>query len=503
MAVHRPFILRGSRIWSPGVRSHGEMRSIAVRDGIIDLVEREGPDPVRGDYQLLDIPGVTVIPGLIDCHVHLTQTGLDLMSVDLRDCGSMEEVIHRLRSGPALGPVIQGVGFDPEDIPQGRWPSPEEMDDLPGPVILSHAEIHASMVNRECLRILGLEGPPRVLLGWENAGIRRRLSCILDDSLRKRGLDLVCQAALSRGVTTVHALEGGHLFGDADLDHMLEAAGHLPLETVIYPQVESPERAFQLGLGRMGGCLLLDGSPGVQTAALFEDYPGRPGYRGELYLTQEEVNGLVDRAHNLGLQISLHATGEAAIEQALQAFSRVGPAFPPHRLEHFEIPAPGQARRAAQAGVVLSVQPSFDLMWSREYLDTVGPVRGLRANPLASCLREGAHLAGGSDSGVTPLDPMLGIRAALSHSREEERLDLEEAFSLYTLWAAAAGGTLDRGRLRPGTRADLVFLEEDPRESDRSLDLEILGTMVGGEFRFMAPRLAGKGFDPGTAEGGH
>ena len=495
MAPPRPMILTRGEIWSPGVRRPaGPNQVLVLEDGLISEIGPSALIPQESPHQVVDLGGATVIPCLIDCHVHLTQAGLDLMSVDLRKARSVEEILGRLKSGSELGPVLYGWGFDPEETEEGRWPLPGEIDSLASPVFISHAEIHGSMLNRPCLELLGLGGPARVLLGPDSFRARRRLSEMIDDSFREKGLAQVARQALSRGVTTVHALEGGPLFGDRDLEFLMDEVRRLPLRALIYPQIPDPDRAFRLGLGRMGGCILLDGSPGVGTAALFDPYPGRPGREGQLYFTQSQVNCLVERAHRLGLQVSLHASGEAAIDQALRAYARVGPAFPPHRLEHFEVPAPGQARAAAEAGVVLSVQPAFDLPWSNEYLETVGSCRGRRANPLRSCLNHGTLLAGGSDAGVTPLDPLLGVQAALCHSREDERLELEEAFCLFTLWAAAAGGTHDRGRIAAGTRADLAVLDSDPRETENVADMWVLATVVAGTFRHDLPGFAGKGF---------
>ncbi len=477
-------LLVNGTFWSPGRDLSGQPPlALAARNGRIMEV---GPEPhlrrlIYRDTVLIDLEGGTAIPGFIDCHVHLTQTGLDTLGLNVSGARDLHHLQDLIANHQSPGPVVRAWGFDPETLAERRWPTREELDRPGKPVFLGHAEIHACLLSSDAARILGLVTHREVLLGRDNSRARRHLAALEGDDLRAEGLRTAVSAALSRGVTTVHAMEGGQLFGDRDLLYLVETAHSLAVNTVIYPQIESINKVQELGLSRMGGCILLDGSPGVRTAALFTDYPGCPGHRGHLYRSQDSVNQLVRDATLAGLQIALHTSGEAAIDQALTALEASGPPFPhPPRLEHFEVPAPGQARRAADLGVVLSLQPAFDYLWSGEYVDVLGEELGRRANPLRSCLKTGAVIAGGSDSGVTPMDPLLGIHAAVTHSRPGERLSVEEAFQMFTISGALAGGTPDQGSLVAGARADVVILDRDPRQVSDMREIKIRGTLVGG-----------------------
>ncbi len=220
-----------------------------------------------------------------------------------------------------------------------------------------------------------------------------------------------------------------------------------------------------LGLPRIGGCILLDGAIGARTAALAKPYDDDPENTGVLYFGDEEFVRFAGECAAAGLQLCVHAIGDAAIEQGLRAWEQLASAYDlaalRPRIDHFCLAAPEQCLRAASAGVASGMQPAFDYFWGGAqsgYYDALGQ-RALAANPLHTALKAGMHVGGGSDAPITQLDPRLGIHAACNHTNPEERLSFTSAVELFTTGSAALeGAEADKGRLSPGYRADFTVM---------------------------------------------
>jgi predicted amidohydrolase YtcJ len=274
----------------------------------------------------------------------------------------------------------------------------------------------------------------------------------------------------------------------------LHTAGRLHLRAVVTPYVEfldAMERAgLETGWGddtlRLGGVkVFADGSIGGHTAALRRPYADQPHSQGKLNWTDAQLRSHVDQAIRAGLQPSVHAIGDAAIDQVLDAYERV-PAARRRRLrpriEHFEIHHPDQVERARDLGVVLSMQPNFVGTWSDRggmYHLRFGDDRYRRNNEFARILRAGATLAFGSD--CMPFDPWWGLECALRPPHAGQRLPLPQALHAYT-HGAAYGLRLDghRGSLRPGHAADLLLLDGDWRRSGGVAATRVRAAWIGG-----------------------
>jgi predicted amidohydrolase YtcJ len=297
------------------------------------------------------------------------------------------------------------------------------------------------------------------------------------------------EKAHSVGLTTVHALEGGVGGDNEAAEAFLAAIPSLPLRFVFFYQTMDVERVLTLGLPRIGGCILLDGDVGPRTAALSEPYVDDPACFGTLYHTQEQIDAFVLRAHQAGLQIAMHAVGDAAVEQALNAYEAALRVHPRddhrHRIEHCEIIREDQLQRAQRLGVALAIQPPFNHYWPHtEYIPSVGQARAMKVDPIRMLMRPDLLVAGGSDSTVTPLGPLIGIHAAVNHSNPSERVSLQEALELYTFNAARiAFQETDRGSLEVSKLADFVVLAEDPFGVDPShiKDISVEMTVIGGD----------------------
>jgi hypothetical protein len=300
---------------------------------------------------------------------------------------------------------------------------------------------------------------------------------------------------LQRGVTTIHALDGGPRNPGATA-FLLEIRGVLPLKIVLYNQSMVIREVLDLGLPRIGGCICADGAFESHTAALFEPYADEPDNYGTLTYPQEEMSDFILRAHQAGLQSAIHCEADRAIEQVLYAYERALRYFPRkdhrHRIEHFEIPTENQIERVARAGILTAMQPSFlPAFFFRDgverYEAFLGRSRLKRIHPYRTMLSHGILMAGGSDSPVTRIDPLYGIEAAVNHPHSDERLSVLEAIRLYTINGARfAFEEEQKGSIEAGKAADLVILSEDPcavvPEKIGSITIEM--TLVDGEIVF-------------------
>ncbi len=253
-----------------------------------------------------------------------------------------------------------------------------------------------------------------------------------------------------------------------------------------------------LGLPRIGGCICSDGAFEAHTAALFEPYADEPDNYGALTYPQEQMDAFILEAHREGLQIAVHCESERSIEQVLWAMEKALRAFPRedhrHRIEHLELPTFNQIERMANAGIMASMQPAFIPAFVGQkdmamYAALLGKSRLARVHPYRTILDAGIPISGGSDSPVTPYDPLAGIQAAVNHPNSEQRVSVREGIEMFTAtaaWSAFEEG--EKGTLAPGKLADLVVLEKDPFQvpTDRIKDIGIHSVCVAGTWHPLA-----------------
>lgn len=251
------------------------------------------------------------------------------------------------------------------------------------------------------------------------------------------------------------------------------------------------ERADWITFGTLKGGV--DGMPSLRTAALLEPYADDAGTRGLTLGDTERLVAAVKHAHERGLRVALHATGDAGVRQALDAFEAARADGIRDRIEHAFFVAPEDVARAGQVGAIVSVQPGF-LLRDLEldlYAKRLGQERLGRVLPLRSLLDAGATLAFGTDFSLTPLDPRLGLQAAVARASAAgsasgfvpaERISLEEAVRAYTHGSAQAEGAGEqKGRLLPGMLADFVLLSRDVfAEPEELLQAVVRVTVVDG-----------------------
>jgi predicted amidohydrolase YtcJ len=458
-------------------------------------VERVGAgDPPAAD-RIVELPGTTIMPGFVDAHVHLTGTGVHESgpAVDaLRSAGGLLDVL-RQASGEKEGPVFVH-GFD-----ETKWDRPElpSVDDLnavsPAPVIAVRTDGHISLANRGAIDAAGigdLPGLERDADGMPTGVLRREANWALQrwyheqlDDHEVQELQLTAASlAASRGVTSVHEMAMPGSRGSRDFEVLMSHRTRLPVDVIPYVATMEIPLVMDFGLPRIGGDLALDGSIGARTAHMGAPYADAEG-TGVAYHGDEDLSEFFHNAHLAGLQVAVHAIGDAAIEQSLSCWERVYGSLDSrgrrhfrarrHRIEHFEMPGQDQVERGANLGLAISVQPGFDAAWGHPgamYEQRLGVERATRMNPFRTLLARGMAVGAGSDSPVTPLDPMAGIVAAQAHHESFERLGRDEAIRLFTRGGSLIANLEDKkGSLEPGMQADFAAYDDDPFEAE-SLD---------------------------------
>jgi predicted amidohydrolase YtcJ len=459
------------------------------------------PDELVRLADVIDLGAATVIPVLHDAHVHLLDTGLMDLDVDASPASSFDELMEILLSaaGSFDGRLLRAHSFDPDLMDDGRYPTAAELDAVSAeiPIFVKRRDGHSASANTRALSYLGVaDGTPGIELddGGRPTGVLRGTAYEQASRAAKHALSpadrIECfrrasWRAVERGIGVVHALAGSVEPGNRDIELLLEIQDSLPIDTVVYPQLLDIDRVVALGLPRVGGCILLDGSFSSGTAALTEPYEDGGG-RGNLYYTDDFLTGFYGDAASRGLQIAVHALGGRAISQALSAIDAAQVDAERDlrlRIEHCELPTPAHIAAMVRLGVAACVQPTFEYLWGGRdamYERRLGPVRAARSNPFRTLLDAGIRLAGGSDSYVTPMDSLLGIHSAVNRPNEAERLSVFQAVSLFTSGAAwLSFDDTRRGTLEVGKEASFTLLADDPFTVDPS---SIRGIGVEGLF---------------------
>ncbi|UCE26555.1 MAG: amidohydrolase [Candidatus Coatesbacteria bacterium] len=499
------YIILSDKFWTG---TGAEIGFAAVAGGRITTVgsPAEAEPLIDAGVPVKDFASKAVLPGLWDAHVHLLYTGLALFWVDLGGAELISDIQGRLRERLKTGEdeLLVGVGYDDAFLADGRMPGGADLDAVSTdrPIVIFRIDGHSLIHNEAARQYLGIDSswegievgddgrPTGRVLARANEAVRNRIFDRTSPGFKREAYKAAAGLATRAGCAALCALEGGELFGDEDLDILQGIQPELGIHTVLYNQYPEVASSRRLGLDRIGGCILADGSIGSRTAAVLEDYADDRGNRGRLYLDNAWLKRFVAEAHEAGMQVAIHAIGERAVRQVLDAYEAALTAAPRpdhrHRVEHIELILEEDIERAARLGVVFSMQPAFEHFWGGPgnlYERRLGD-RYKRTNRLGSILRAGVTLAGGSDSNITPLAPLLGIKAAVNHPTEGERLTVDEALKAFTAGAArACFAEGNYGTVEAGKSATFTVLGDHPADVPPTeiADIEVVATIVDGD----------------------
>jgi len=492
-------------------------QTITVSDGVIRMIKPthhqflEGAMPEHGVFHLRD---ATVIPGLIDTHCHFTSTGMLAITADLCSCLSIDDVLTALQEyqrAQIIEDWILGSRFDDYLIREKRAPSISELDKLfPGrPVLLEHRSYHFGVVNSIGLarlpsKVTGIEvdssgKPTGVVRDQALRLFRAMVQSSLNDEQRLSVLRAGAQDAISSGITSIHAIEGDDISGHEHIAFIQGTLNRLPIRVNLIWVTTNVDAARRMGLKSVGADVAIDGTIGSHTAALSFPYSDRQDTLGQLYKLQFEVDRFYKEASSAGLQASVHAIGDRAIDIALKGIGNAKKAMNSaarlFRIDHFGLPTLGQVEMAAQMKVVIATQPPFPFLRGQPggvYETRIGSSRIQRAYPLREMLDAGLLVAGGSDSPVVPISGIRGLHACVNNPFPAQQLTVTEALQLYTINGAKLSSSEESlGSIEIGKMGDLVVLDGNPLASPpmRIKDFRVLLTLVQGEVVYSSPNL--------------
>jgi hypothetical protein len=477
-----------------------------VEDGGVIQAAGTGEPPATD--RTVDADGAWLLPAFCDAHVHLPATGLYESGIDLRGETSVDAILDRFATLiDDRRTILFGGNFeDPLDRPLTR----HELDRVVGDreALVARADMHSCVTSTALLKQLDLsdvEGvdvddngePTGYLRERAAAAAWSRFDAGLSDEQQAEAVRAAARRAYSKGVAEVHEMFVVEWRGWRSLETFLATIEDLALRVVVYPGTDDVERVRAMGFDRIGGDYFLDGSFGSHSAWMTEGYvtppPEGTPEQGIAYREDADLLEFFLEAQSRGLQVGVHAIGDAAIEQAIRTWESVADKVGitevrplGHRIEHFECASDDHIERARSLGLRASVQPAFDHFWGGPdglYTDRIGWDRARLMNRFATMLNGGLLVGAGSDSTVTPLDPFLQVAALRTHHVADEQLGRIESLRLHTTGAyALAHGPGLRGTLEPGAPADLVFVDRDVVEPDSAEvgTVEVLQTWIAG-----------------------
>jgi predicted amidohydrolase YtcJ len=496
-------------VW-PGRRRAGavavtsdRITAVGSNTGIRKLCDRHS--------RIIDARGGTILPAFNDAHVHFLMGSRSLGELDLHGAETLDEIGRRITSYAAnhRGPWIVGRGWFYSAFP-GGMPTQELLDRLvpDRPAYIESYDAHTGWANGRALAISGVASPgvlkEAAMLGvTSNIPARSKAEDL--DALRA-GMKL----AASKGVGSVQEAGGGQ--DQLELWDELREADELTLRVRLafdmVPGLDARAwkerldlyddivRAHKASAWTTTGILkaFADGVVESRTAAMLDPYEGT-SERGEPLWGPDELAHAVRAADARGWQVQVHAIGDAAIRQALDAFTEVA-RDRRHRVEHIEAPSPLEIARFVELGVVASMQPQhaepnrnlFEI-WAKN----IGAERASNGWPWRSILKSGAHVAFGTDWPVVPLDPAASLHVAVTRQTRngepaggwlpDQRFKLAEALAAWTWGGAYAEHSEDRkGAMAEGMLADIAVLDRDVLATPVSElhALKVTATIVGG-----------------------
>jgi predicted amidohydrolase YtcJ len=494
-------------------------QAVAIRKNrIIKVGSNKEINQLIGEgTRVISLDGKAVVSGLIDTHIHVADFGRCLLWLDLTRAKSINELQNLLKEKAkqtTSGRWIIGRGWNPNRFKEKRFLKVSDLDSATpnNPVVLYHEVAMICAVNTKALELAGLTGqtvvPPggtvdRNLQTGELTGILRDSAtnivwAVVPEPTEEELLDataLACQKIAEAGLTSVHWIVLSE--NEISIIQKLNAEGRLSIRVnVIIPEgflekTVNFQSTDSLMLHVGGSLIAVDGYLDSKTAALSKPYSDEPNNSGKLLTCPQALATSIVRVLAAGFQPVLHAMGDKAVDTALMVIERTAKQTSGKsilfRMEQAALLNRQLVKRLKTQKIVVSVQPKVIStefsVWSAT--KRLGIERAKWLHPLKALLNESVKVAGGSDCPMEPLNPLLGVQAAVLRADfPEQRLSVEEALRMYTVDAAYSSGEEKvKGSIEEGKLADLVILSDDPLmvATNKIKDINIEMTIIDGK----------------------
>lgn len=504
---------------------------------ILQVFHKDEKRPRKVDYKV-DGKGRILVPGMIDAHGHVMETGFAKMTLDLSMAKSLDEALSRIAAWTAAhpdAPWILGGGWNQANWGLDRMPTAAELDGATGgkPAWLMRIDGHAGWANSaalsaagvtaqtadpaggEIVRVAGSKAPAGVLIDGATALVEKKRP-----KARPEDADTAFGEAqlqfLAAGVTTVADM--GTSIEDWQTYRRSADKGQLRMRVVAYAGgidamtlIGGPGPTpwlYDDKLKMNGVKLYLDGALGSRGAWLKAPYADDAATKGLPQMSGTQLGNLMSRAAMDGFQVAVHAIGDEANATVLDSIEELSQTYKGDRrwrIEHAQIVDPADIPRFGRNGTIASMQPQHEASDRTMAEARLGPQRLAGAYAWKSIAATGAKLAFGSDTPVEPAHPFEGLAVAISRTgadgqptggwQPQEILPREAALAAYTTGAAYSLFAEDRlGRIAKGMRADFLFVDQDPMTADPQAlrGTKVLETWIGGRLAWSAAQDGGK-----------
>jgi predicted amidohydrolase YtcJ len=459
---------------------------------------------------VIDCSGKTIIPGLIDAHLHLVSYAKSFVTPGLspdknvHSISDIQSIIKRHSCNRPSGEWIFGSGYNEFYLSEKRHPNRWELDKATPdhPVRLTHRSGHTHALNSLALNLVGITsetgdpdggmierdlktGEPTGLLYEMGDYLHGRIPA-LDHAALEKGMQLANQALISLGVTSFQDASSRNDTEQWKLLNSLKESGilhprvNLMMGIYAFKKNTKPFRLKALNENQMRwGAIKI----------ILDDTTGR------LHPSQSELNAMVYEVHQAGQQIAIHALEEKAVKAACEAIQFAIEKSPTkdhrHRIEHCAVCPPDLARKIASLGISVVTQPAFIYFHGERYLNTVPGEQLKHLYPIRTLFDHGINVAASSDCPIVSPDPLIGIHAAMQRLSStgdtvggRQKIKTTAALQMYTLNAAwATFEETIKGTITPGKLADLVVLNADPARltTDEFKNMHVDMTIIGGK----------------------
>ncbi len=489
---------------------------------------------------VIDLEGKTVLPGLIDSHLHMVNTGRVLSQINCRTppMYSILDLMNAVREKvEKVGPNewILGRGWDQAKLSDHRNPTRWDLDEVSpnNPVELTRTCGHVSVVNSKALEIAGInKDNPQPVGGHFETNEKGELTGILQESpamdlVRKfipaenlestsRAIRLASNAFSEVGITSVieagiesldmRAYQKVVNNGDLSVRVNMMVRGKIAGESVEESVKRIEDFPLSTGYGSsllrfLGLKLLIDGGIGGRTALLREHYEGESENYGILTMPEEDLQKRVDAGNLAGMIVGIHCAGGKAMDIVLDAFEKTDK-IKPIKGRRFSIihayqPSSKNFETCKRLGITVASQPSFLYYLGESYYENVGHKRSEWLKPHRAWIDNDVLVASGTDSPVTPYYPFPSLWASIARRTEvnnvqmgtEQCITREEAIKLYTINGAYHTFEEDlKGSIEPGKLADIIIIDRDILTCplDDIKETKVLQTILGGKTVYLA-----------------